>query len=498
MKRLKSFSNSAVACVCAASLLWISAFQLADNAQAEENPPETRTVEEYSGELSSGQEIANVISFPFRIIGYIVYYPLKFIFYDIWAWLFGAIFSGDGTSDSDLIDKLDDPDASVKAGALRGLAGSKCEAAVDKIIGLLSDPDETVRSEAVAAIARIGAAGKSAKLMDLAENGSPWQTRAAAMQALGLVKEKAALSLLLKAAEDRKWEIRFHALNALGNLGDVAAGPKVAERLKDSDRRIRAAAAWTLGSLGDPAALPVLHGVIESFKDEGPAFRASVVYAIGLLGGKEDAEKIFALLKSPLLEGDPFTRGAAAHVLGEMGFEKAEADLTRMLLAEKDHAAVFGAAAGLALLGRLGPLAEAMKAEDPYRRIAGVMGALKSEDASTVPLIADLLSDPYSDVRHAAIEALLGLGAAEGVEGLIAQLAAPDMQIRAWSLEMLKKISGEDFGLDQGAWKEWWVKNRGGINLKALFGKEQQPRKKLSRADRERSRLMWAKASRAA
>jgi HEAT repeat protein len=466
---------------------------LAPAASAQEEPPDAKEVEELAGELTTGQKAFNVLTFPFRILGYVVYYPLRFIFYDLWVWLFQLFFGEGGPSISALVDDLSRPEAEVRAKALQKLGELRAADALDEIIGRFSDPDDGVRSEAIRAVVRIGSDRRSGRLINMVESASSWQERAAAVQALGLLREKAAVTAVLGALEDRNWYLRYHAANALGHIGHVAAGPALVRRLGDDEARVRAAAAWALGSIGDPGALPPLTGLLGKLGAEGTMVRSAVINAVGALGGKSEAEKILGLLTGPALKADPFSRGAAAHVLGEMGYADASPLLGKMLLTEEAEGAIFGAAAGLAALGELGPLYKALGDRSPYRRIAGVMGIQRVGRADSVPRLVPLVNDPYTDVRRVAIIALLSLGWKKAMEVLIAQLATPDPQMRLWALQTLKTFSGEDHGLSPEAWRTWWKENADGLDLKRFFPRPGKPKKKLSRRDRRLARRLWAR-----
>jgi HEAT repeat protein len=468
----------------------------ASEAAAAEAPPDIRTMEEITGELTSSQAMANVISFPFRMVGYAIYYPLKFLFYDIWAWLFEALFGGDGPSIGTLIDRLKDPDSAVRMASLRALGFKRSPDALGPIIDRFFDSDDGVRAEAVTAVARIGSDAASSRLLDLVANGKTWQVRASAIQALGLLRDRTAVWAILKTLSESNWYIRYHGANALGSIGHVAAGPPLAKLLADPQFRVRAAAARALGRIGDPKALPHLHQALKKLKQEGSVVRASLVYALGALGGPVEAETIFALLKNPALAHDPFTRGAIAHVLGEMGFQKAGETLTKMLLTQEKEAVMFGAAAGLARLGRTEPLFKALLSPNPYCRIAGIMGVQRAGGPEAVEHLLPLVSDPYSDVRRAVLVALLRLGYRPTIPLVIRQLTAPDPQMRLWALTTLKRLSGLDHGLDLAKWKEWWKEKGRDIDFQKLFAEQPPARRRLSRRQRADSRKVWARHAR--
>ncbi|MGN6276880.1 MAG: HEAT repeat domain-containing protein [Solirubrobacterales bacterium] len=74
-----------------------------------------------------------------------------------------------------------------------------------------------------------------------------------AIQALGKMRNRDSVPLLIKRFRSAHSTVRISAANALGDIGDCAAPPPLIEALKDP--HVRRAAAGALASLGDPRAL---------------------------------------------------------------------------------------------------------------------------------------------------------------------------------------------------------------------------------------------------
>ena len=117
-------------------------------------------------------------------------------------------------------------------------------------------------------------------------------------------------------------------------------------------------------------------------------------------------------------------------------------------------------------LGKLGPeaseaipaLTRALADPEAYVRqeVAKALGEIGPE---AVPALILALKDESGGVREAAVKALGAIGpeAEEAVPALIRimEQAEHDYQ-RRYPADALKAITGQDFGDDPAAWREWW------------------------------------------
>jgi HEAT repeat protein len=184
-----------------------------------------------------------------------------------------------------------------------------------------------------------------------------WWMRAAAIRALGLVREPTVFDRLLRALDETHEEVRAAAVDALGRLGDPRAGPALLARLPDESRHQRARVVEALRALG-PSIVPVLieharthaadttmtldilgvvggsaatGSLLEWSGSEEPAVRAAALRAIGTIG-LDDRGFFFAL--RGLGDGDPGVRSMAARALGRSGNQAAVPYLAAHLDAE--------------------------------------------------------------------------------------------------------------------------------------------------------------------
>ena len=169
-------------------------------------------------------------------------------------------------------------------------------------------------------------------------------------------------------------------------------------------------------------------------------------------------------------------RRYAVRGLAERPAREAVLPLARALRHDSDACIRTGAARALARTGdprAVEPLIAALKDQDVGVRRAAVraLGALKDRRA-VEPVIRALKRQEY-DVFHAAVWALGVLKDPRAVDPLIAELAdlgrGPDESARVREhlgesvAESLQTITGQDFGLDSGRWREWWEANKTGF-----------------------------------
>jgi HEAT repeat protein len=442
----------ALACSCASS---------GDPAQGPVDSP--------GEELTAGQEFLNVVTFPFRMLGYAVYYPLKFLFYDIWAALFDWIFPGGDSGLEAALEGLRSPEPARRADAANALGFYEDPEAAEALVGALSDPDGSVRAAAADALGRLGRAETVGPLAEALARGKTEAERAAAARALGLLGKESALWALMKALDDPSWAVRGEAAMAAGRIGSWKAGARLVSALRDADPRVRGAASLGLAYLGDPRAIPPLRALFARIADEGTYVRASAITALAELGDAGSREAIAAIAEGRGPVDDPHSRAAALWAIGRLGMrERARFRRTLLAAGEEPLPVLEGAALGLALLGEDGRAAAAAS-DRVMVRLAAAKGLLeRGGEASERALLAQA-ADPYVDVRQRAIVALLILGRRDAVPLLIDQLRSPDMEIRAWAWLELKRISILDRGLEPEDWLAWWKDEGSSWDLRRYY-----------------------------
>jgi HEAT repeat protein len=147
------------------------------------------------------------------------------------AVLFAAV--GDGEKLS-LLAK--DEAASVRRGAVAGLARLKLRASVAHLTMALVDEDPDVRSTAAGALGEIGGEEVIPPLTLALRDDDPW-LQCAALRGLGR-QGSAALASVSAAAEEATGMVRIAALEALADIGGEEAGSLISSALDDSDEDV--------------------------------------------------------------------------------------------------------------------------------------------------------------------------------------------------------------------------------------------------------------------
>jgi len=202
---------------------------------------------------------------------------------------------------------------------------------------------------------------------------------------------------LVSALKADTYEIRRAATNQLKVMGpeDSGAIPMLVEMLGDVDPQTREAAAWALGAFG-PAADEAVPALIKTINDTDPGTRYAVISALGEIG---DNQAVPALIEA-LHHSDSYTRSLAAEALEKMGPEAAPA----------------------------------------------------------IPDLIDAINDEDIQVVRAAVDALGAIGseADEAIPVLIKLLEGEDQMYHSSAARALESITGQDFGENAAAWRQWW------------------------------------------
>jgi HEAT repeat protein len=420
--------------------------------------------------LTTGQQVLNVITFPFRMVGYGLYYSFKFIFYDIWAALIEGIFGGGDDEVSALIRRLKDEDPAVRMDAAFALGYTESPEAPEALLPLLADSDAGVGAATVHSLGRIGKDRvEKAVVSHLNEHASA-EVRARAARVLGLLRAEGAAWALMGGLKEPSWKVRAEAAMALGRIGSWTAGPALAEALRDEDPRVRGAAALALGSMGDVQAVPYLRNLFDRLEKEGTFVRAAIITSLADLDARDLIDPLLAIAKGEGPVSDPHSRAAAFWALGRMQARQSLPVLTSVLLAGREPLKVLeGAAIGLGRMGGKSPLESATRSEEVPVRAAAVNGLIALGGETARRLLLPLVRDPYTDVRQRAILALLVLGDKDAVVHMIDQLRSPDPEIRAWAFLELKRISRKDLGLNPADWLSWWEEAREAWDLRRHY-----------------------------
>lgn len=162
-----------------------------------------------------------------------------------------------------LVELLADPELPVERQrrVISALAKSKADAAIPALVEKLRSPAAAVRAEAAGALGKLGKAdGVAPKLRDLYTSDTNAAVRLVVLRALGELKDRNAIPMLLTAADAP--ETRFAASLALTAVPDIRAFRIYLQGLTDKNQTLRNSSALALGSIRDQAA-PILDRLAE-------------------------------------------------------------------------------------------------------------------------------------------------------------------------------------------------------------------------------------------
>ncbi|KUF20313.1 HEAT repeat domain-containing protein [Streptomyces silvensis] len=195
-----------------------------------------------------------------------------------------------GTATADLLDALDDPQATeAVAHVLAGLP----EPPVHDLLARLTDATRSVpqRRGSALALSLTGPPEAAAPLLAvLADDAAPTAVRASAADALGTLRHTGAAGSLaaVTADEEQPGALRARAVRALGLIGAPDTLPVVLACVRSPHETIRERAVQALGSFPVPEAAAVLGELVDSRDsrtedDDGVALAA--LYALDRMGG---------------------------------------------------------------------------------------------------------------------------------------------------------------------------------------------------------------------
>lgn len=84
-------------------------------------------------------------------------------------------------------------------------------------------------------------------------------------------------------------------------------------------------------------------------------------------------------------------------------------------------------------------------------------------DRSAIPVLREFIADPKFLAVKPAFLALISLGDMTAIEPVIDRMSSLSEEDRDYLVEQMEHVTGQKFGSNQAAWKEWWtsVKDKG-------------------------------------
>jgi VWFA-related protein len=167
---------------------------------------------------------------------------------------------------------LFDKDAKVRAAALEGLSRLREAGALPDVIAALADADLSVRRVAACAIEGFGPQAIEALCRAVRDGGShrrPGRGFDSAVDLLGRLGDDRAIDALGGLLQAEAWETRLAAVRAIGATGLASGASPLRTALADPRPEVRRAAAEGLASVAGTAARPVLEDFLKSETDAG-------------------------------------------------------------------------------------------------------------------------------------------------------------------------------------------------------------------------------------
>ncbi len=334
--------------------------------------------------------------------------------------------------------QLKSRDAGTRKRAARSIGVRGRASAIASLAPLLDDPDWSVRQAAVEALGVVADAAAVPLLVAAVKQADQVQdqagaaaVRASAVEAFGRIGA-ASVGPLLEALRDRHAKLRETAIEALGAIGGRDAEAALASMLADDRSSVRQAAAAALARAAGPAAVPALRTAL-GHKD--PATRRCAADALATVRHATAVDAV----RTALGDRDRQVRDAAVGALAAIGTPDAvSALIASFLAADRElqpalsaalksfewvptdvsqravHAALHGrfdeaAAEGAAAVD---PLIAALADRDPSARLGAVTSLGRLGDPRASADIAALFKDSEASVREAAADALVAIGPA--------------------------------------------------------------------------------------
>jgi len=215
-------------------------------------------------------------------------------------------------ADTVIYDTLRDPDATIRAGAVRVLGLAAKPDAIDALTGATHDSDKEVRRAAVAALGSIKDSRAVPPLMDALKD-SYWFVRSDAAEALGREQDTRAVKPLLDTVADSDETVQTSAANALVQLCATKsiAADEFANRLNDPHAKTVLVATVCLAMLHDPRAVPMLEKLAAS------PDKSARLHAVKALGETNDPA-VIPTLRETLKDPDANVRGWSIIGLDEL------------------------------------------------------------------------------------------------------------------------------------------------------------------------------------
>lgn len=283
------------------------------------------------------------------------------------------------------------------------------------------DADVPVRQEIVDGFAK------------LAEEKNALVVRANAARAIGAVRGRSALPVLVDGLRSKDDRLIFESLIAIQKLRDPEAGPRVVFLLRDLDDRIQTTAIETVGLLRTKDAVTPLHRVFED--DPSKKVRRAAITALGRIAAPSSRETFLRAIQ----DKDEEIRAAAAEGLGRLARPEDKGAVAAVYKDESKPSPRLAEAFALVNFGD-----NSLSEYSPLRDLINHLNS-KAWRGVAAPYLGELMR---KDAVRAVVYTMLPTGTKDEKRGLIMELAATGAADAIAPLEQLRRDPDLEVGND--------------------------------------------------
>ncbi|MBI5280746.1 MAG: HEAT repeat domain-containing protein [Candidatus Solibacter usitatus] len=281
-------------------------------------------------------------------------------------------------------------------------------------------------------------------LSGLARGGVSMESRANAARALGILRARAGVPVLVESLKSKDSRLMYESLVALQKTRDRSAGPNVAFLMRDLDEKVQLAAIETAGILGSKEAVPGLKRVLENPANR--KVRRATLIALAQIGDPANRPLFLSLLG----DKDEEARAAAAEGLGRLAEAADRPAVEKAWTDEKKTSPRLAQAFALALLGNVDPssfgpvgyLANNLN-QKAWRGVAlPYLSELSLKPEPRSAILVALGQATTRDEKTGLAQALAGCGSRDALAGLEGLSKDEDAAVAREALRALRILKG--------------------------------------------------------
>ncbi|MCR4317655.1 MAG: hypothetical protein NUW37_15045 [Planctomycetes bacterium] len=377
------------------SLTLLLGFFVFSGCAVEESPTDFATPQD---DLTTWQYIHNFVSFPFRVIGAVIVYPLKFVFYDAPVFVYES-FESDEPIDTTISD-VESEDPEKRFEAARSLFETPNPAAVDTLVRALDkEPYTEIMFWQISALRRTGDQRALPAVLAKIDTDDP-RISSAAVVSLPDLGDASLIEDIRKRMTvfGETSEQRIPYMICLARFGDLRIRDECFILLGNDSASVllKSTALWCLGTLKDGSSLET---IVRFLEDEDIRLTMSAATALGILGETEMMIEIAKDPKSGENESVSCIKNLAIYGSAEM--------FPDLLAVQRDN-----------------------RGKENQRGFWAVYALSRLDYPEAIPLLTEELS------------------------------SRAEVMLRVKAIEELSRLSGANLGSDPAAWRAWWIENR--------------------------------------